>query len=304
MVNWIKQNKLPAIIIAILMVLLVRNNSFPSPLMKTSSPAYRTGSFNVAAPQAVNDNFVSKSLPSAGGSEYTPTTTTNRLVVQDSTLSMVVKDVRQVSDKVVEYAKQNEGFMVNENFSSPQEAPFATISVRVPSNNLPQILTYYRGLALKVTSENLTGTDVTDQYVDIEARLKTLNTTKTKFEEIMAKAVTVQDILNVQRELISLQDQIDGLKGQQDFLKKTAELAKVTVYLSTDEFSLPYAPSDTFRPEVIFKTAVRSLVSTLRGLVENLIWIAVFSVIWIPTLIIGILIYKWYQKRSRISRVN
>ena len=158
--------------------------------------------------------------------------------------------------------------------------------------------------SLKVTSENLNGTDVTDQYVDIEARLKTLNATKTKFEEIMAKAITVQDILNVQRELLSLQDQIDNLKGQQDFLKKTAELAKITIYLSTDEFSLPYAPSDTFRPEVIFKTAVRSLVSTIRGLVENLIWIMVFSVIWVPALIIGIVIYKWYQKRTRLSRVN
>ena len=55
------------------------------------------------------------------------------------------------------------------------------------------------------------------------------------------------------------QSQIDSYKGQQDALKKNAQLAKLTIYLSTDEIALPYAPSETFRPQIIFKLAVRGI---------------------------------------------
>jgi len=98
--------------------------------------------------------------------------------------------------------------------------------------------------------------------------------------------------LTVQRELISLQNQIDSLKGQQKYLEQTAQLAKVTIYLSSDEMALPYAPSATFRPDVIFKLAVRSLVGALRGVATLAIWIIVFGVIWVPVLVIIIFIKR------------
>lgn len=141
---------------------------------------------------------------------------------------------------------------------------------------------------------------MTDQYMDIEARLKTLEKTKTKFEEIMDKATKVPDILQVQREIISLQSQIDSLKGQQEYLKNSAKSAKLTIHLSTDEWSLPYAPEDSsFRPNVIFKQAIRSLVQTIRGLVAKLIWVGVYSIIWVPiVIVIGII---WKKKKNYLK---
>jgi len=224
--------------------------------------------------------------------EYTPTTKTDRLVVQESNLSLVVKSVRESSDKIADYAKNNGGYMVSSSLSQPEEAPYATVIIRIPSKNLKATLEYLRSLAIKVSSENLYGYDVTDEYTDIEARLATVNKTKAKFEEIMAKATRVSEILEVQRELINVQDQIDALKGRQQYLEKTAELAKITIYFSTDEFALPYAPSPPFRPEVIFKQAVRSLVGTLRGLARLIIWVVVYSIIIVPVVLV-----IWYFKR-------
>ena len=143
-----------------------------------------------------------------------------------------------------------------------------------------------------MVSENLTGEDVTDQFVDIDARLATLYRTKAKFEEILDKAVKVEDLLNVQRELINLQTQIDSLKGQQLYLEKSAAMAKITIYLSTDELALPYAPSEAWRPTVILKLAVRSLVGNLRNFGSALIWIGVYSVVWVPILIVLFIIRK------------
>jgi hypothetical protein len=110
----------------------------------------------------------------------------------------------------------------------------------------------------------------------------------------MAKAEKIEDLLNVQRELINLQSQIDSLKGQQQYYEKNAEMAKLTIYLSTDELALPYAPSESWRPQVIFKQAVRSLVTSLRKVGTAIIWLAVYSVVWIP---VGVGIYIFYRKK-------
>ena len=153
--------------------------------------------------------------------------------------------------------------MVSSSLTQPEEAPYAVVVVRIPSNNFRSILDNFRQMAIKVTSENITGRDVTDEYVDIEARLTTLEKTKARFEEIMDQAVKIDDILRVQREIISLQSQIDNLKGRQQMLEQTAALSRITIYLSTDEIALPYTPSDTFRPTVIIKQAIRSLILNL-----------------------------------------
>ena len=143
--------------------------------------------------------------------------------------------------------------MVNYNLSSPKSAASGNISIRVPSKSRDQVLADIQALGVKTVSLSVVGTDVTDQFVDNQARLKVLLDTKAKFEEILNQASQIQDLLNVQRELINLQSQIDSLKGQQQYLEKSAELSLISVYLYTDELALPYAPTDTWRPAVVFK---------------------------------------------------
>ena len=168
----------------------------------------------------------------------------------------------------------------------------------MPTNKLDEALAFIRSLSIKVTSENLVGTDVTDEYIDIEGRLATLRKTQARFEEILDKAISVQDILTVQRELISLQDQIDTLIGQKESIENNAKLTKITVYLSTDELALPYAPDKAFRPNIVFKLAVRSLLSSLRSGAQAAIWIGVYSVIWAP-IVLGFIAYKRLRKKQK-----
>ena len=289
MIAWIKTHKLASILLLVVIYLVVRPSSGVKPLSQSAMLSIGgAGEESVALKSAPS---VSSLLPSRN---YTPTTQTDRLVVQESNLSLVVKNVRESSDKAIDWAKSVGGYMVSSSLSQPEEAPYAYVVLRIPAKDLKPAIEYFRSLAIKVSSENLLGTDVTDEYTDIGARLETLNKTKAKFEEILSKAVAVNDILTVQRELISLQDQIDSLKGRQQYLEKTAELAKISLYLSTDEFSLPYAPSQPFRPEAIFKQAVRSLVGTLRGGAKLLIWVGVYSPIWL--LILGVI---WFFKRRK-----
>jgi len=291
--EWIKRNKLASLIIAVLLFMVLKNSFGGIYLNSARNLNYGGGGDFGEMAMTAPSLSKSVSLPAVGG--YAPVQTTDRLVVQESSLSLVVKDVRDGVDKIEQKAKETGGFMISSSLSKPEDAPYGNISVRIPADKLKEVLDYYRKLAIKVSSENLYGYDVTDQYVDIQARLDTLAKTKAKFEEILKSAIRVQDLLEVNRELINLQVQIDNLKGQQKYLEQTAKLAKVTVYLSTDELALPYAPSKSFRPSVIFKQAVRSLIGAFRSIATALIWIIVFVPVWVPAL----LIYRFLKKRLK-----
>ena len=297
MISWIKRNKLASVLLLVVAFFIFRmvfGNRFVS--LSNTSSRYGIGGadYETVALKSSSAGIGSLSIPAR---EAAPTTNSDRMVVQESNLSLVVKEVRESSDKAIDYVKSIGGYMVSSSLSQPDEAPYAYVVVRIPAEKLKETIEYFRSLAIKVSSENLVGTDVTDQYVDLQARLDTLNKTKAKFEEILNQAVKIQDILEVQRELTKLQSQVDSIKGQQLYLEKTAELAKISLNLSTDEFSLPYAPTDTFRPAVIFKQAVRSLVGTARVIAKLAIWIGVYGVIIVPIWIV----IRYFKKRKKTS---
>ncbi len=294
MLEWVKRNKLASLIILVLLLLVLKNY-----FLGIRQSAIPLG--GVRNEMAVKSGVATLGMPSIlpPSDTFAPSQNKDRLVVEESSMSLVVSDVRKVSDQIVEKAKSLGGYMVNNSLTNPEEAPFAQVTIRVPSEHLKSALDYFRSLSIKVTSENIQGTDVTDEYVDTQARLKTLEQTKAKFEEIMGKASQVQDILTVQRELINIQDQIDSIKGRQQYLEQTAEMAKLTAYLSTDEFSLPYAPSGKFRPEVIFKQAIRSLVNNARDFAGLLIWVVVYAIVWLPILLI--IYFIWRRRKLNIS---
>ena len=277
LIPWVKSHKL-VVLLGIIIVYF---------LLKDATPRYSTRS---STPSLYDSATKGLSLPVP---ESAPTTdVTSRIVIKNTYLSMQVNKVVDVQKNIIKKAEELGGYMVSSNLTNPQDVPSATVIVRVPAKKLDAALIFFRSLSVKVISENLEGQDVTDQYVDLEAQLATYVKTKEKFEAMLDRAVTVQETLEVEREIINVQAQIDSIKGQQDYLKKSAEMAKVTVYLSTDEFALPYAPTEAWRPGVIFKEAVRSVVATARILAGLIIWLAVYAIIWLPILLIVLFIRR------------
>jgi hypothetical protein len=293
--SWIKSHKLVSILLLIIVFFYFKDNlNFPILPTSNSGGVYQSESLTSARKSVGFD------LAQAPSALPQTSNASSRIIVQESNMSLLVTDVKGSGEKVLAFTKNSGGYMVSASYDRPSESPFETITVRIPTNKLDQALSYFRSLAAKVTNENLVGTDVTDQYTDIEARLTTLRKTQAKFEEILTKAISVQDILTVQRELINLQDEIDSYVGQQKATVKNAELTKVIVYLSADEIALPYTPDNVFRPDVVFKYAVRSLVGTLTKIAEALIWIVVYSPLIIVVVIIYIFFRRW--RRKNISK--
>jgi len=294
--SWVRRNRLAALVILVLFVLLVFAG-FPSLLVNLpSSEQYVTGGWSdVGKTGGLED--VASSLVSDTMVPTSDSTSEERMTIQESNLSLVVSDVPGTADTIVSYAESVGGFMVSSSVSRAGESPTATVVVRVPSDRLREAVGHLRTLAVKVSSENLQGTDVTEAYADIEARIATLEATIARFEEIRARATEISDLVTVTNKIISLQEQIDTYKGQKKYLEDSAAYSRITVYLATDELALPYQPSTAFRPSVVFRQALRSLLANLYAFGRLAIWVGVYAVFWGPVLAI-ILIKRRRRRRG------
>lgn len=293
--DWAKNNKLLIIISAVAVYLFLNNLNFNNiqPLRNVSYDASGFGGM-------VEKTSIGRvGRPSPIYNEAAPQLdVSDRKVVTESTMSLLVKNVRQALVDIQDQTESLGGYMVNTYLSSPEEADSGRIIIRVPSDNLKSMLSYLRNLPVRVVSENISGRDVTDQYVDVEARLETLNKTKAIYEGLLDQATDFDDIIRAQQMILQVQDQIDRYKGQLQYLDATSGAPKITVYLATDELELPFSPGKPWRPSVVFKYATRSLILTLRDVGSIVIWIGVYSVIWIPALIIIIVVKKKILKRK------
>lgn len=293
MINWLKKHWSQIILVLIILFILIRSNL----LGRSSTTSLYSSSYGDVADYSfkpLSSSPISEALMPKSSRQVAPSSSTDRLVIQDTSLSLQVKDVGQVITDIESATKNLGGFLVNYRLSRPETATSGSIVVRIPEDKRSEALVAFKKMAVKTVSESVVGTDVTDQYVDLQAQLSVLTTTKQKFESILNQATAITDLLNVQRELINLQSQIDSVKGQQKYYEQSAKLSKITINLSTDELALPYAPTNEWRPTVIFKQAVRSMVSSLRGLGSLAIW----SFAYLPIIIPASIIY-WLIRRRK-----
>lgn len=175
-----------------------------------------------------------------------------------------------------------------------EETLTGEITIRVPAKDFDKALAYIRGLAEKVTSERVEGQDVTEEYIDLKARLKNLEATETQLLKIMQRAGKVTDILVVYRELSKIREEIERVKGRIQYLEESTRMSTITVYLSLSQGLQPIPPAEKWQPGYILKRAWRSALLVLRLLSYVLLWIGVFGIIWIP---LGGII--WWINRSR-----
>lgn len=307
LLDWIKAHKLASLLVIVIVWLIWPR--YVTPLLESAGLSTSPGvsyRYDSVAPgyggslDMVAEKSGSIIVPPFDPSAPPQTDTGERMVVTDTSLAMVVPNVSESQDKIVSYAEAIGGYLVNSNLTHPEEAPYATVTVRVPSDKLEMVMGQYRDLALKITSEYVSGRDVTDEYVDLTEHIAQLEATKSRYEEIREKATEITDLISVTQQITNIQTQIDNYKGRQKYLEQTAKLSKVTVQISTDELALPYAPPAGFRPAVIFKYAVRSLMGTFANIGEGLIWLGVYSAIWLPILVI---LWLWRRRQKKEEAV-
>ena len=139
---------------------------------------------------------------------------TERMIVRTGDMSLVVEDVPVAIDRITWMADGFEGYVVSSRVWKERERLAGSIAIRVPAEHFDDAMRTLRELAVDVTSDRTSSKDVTEEYVDLSAKLQNLEATEEQLLRIMEKAETVEDILNVQRELSRTRCEIEQTKAR------------------------------------------------------------------------------------------
>jgi len=211
-----------------------------------------------------------------------------RVVIYNAQLSLEANDIQGTLQKIRALAEGYGGYVASSSRSTYGIQARADIAIRVPKDKfqaaIQQIETYG-----KVLDEGTTSEDITQQYIDLKARLNNMQRQEERLHEILDMAKTVDEILRVESELERVRGEIDSLQGQINYLEGNVEMSLISVTLT--EPAPPFTPPGMNWTETL-EIAIMGLFTVLRGMI-------ILVVSLIPVIVVSVPIYYLYKRRKQ-----
>jgi hypothetical protein len=235
----------------------------------------------------------------AADSAQTSTQALERKIIRNAEISIETDSPNETQRRIAAIAEKHGGFVVTsesrENQGNNQLLPATTVTVvaRVPAAKFGEAVEEIHRLGGRVLREKISGQDVTEEFIDLEARIRTKRALEMQFLEIMKQARKVSDALEVQNQLAEVRTEIERLEGRRRFLENQSALSTITIGLQTPA---PIVAATTSGFWYGVKAAFGDGLDTAAEIVLGIIR---FVIVMIPVLIFILLpcwfVFKWLR---------
>ena len=197
----------------------------------------------------------------------------DRKVINTGSVAVRVEVVADAVTQVRTVAETLGGFVGQLSLFGEAEAQQATITIRVPQDQFFTALDRLEALG-KVLSKDIGSQDVSEQFIDLEARLKSLQQEEARLLDLLGVAESVSDILAIESELARVRAGIESIQGTLNFLQRRVDLSTITVSLFGPETPFVQPPSASLEVAVGNVTGtvdrLKALVAANQGLVDSI----------------------------------
>ena len=233
----------------------------------------------------------------------------DRKIIRNADITIEVSSTVDAQHQVTSIAESHDGFVATseakqrEGNDPAQRTLDIKLVVRVPSNQFGRAFDEIKKLAGNTPAENITSQDVTEEFIDLEARIKTQKALEVQFLEIMRQANKISDALEVQRQIAEVRTDIEKLEGRKRFLENRSSLSTINVNIQTPKPVIAVT-------ETGFRQSLREAVSDSITLASDLVlFFARFLIMLAPVALFvllpsGLMIrYLWRRaKRIRLAQ--
>ncbi|NJO21465.1 MAG: DUF4349 domain-containing protein [Spirulinaceae cyanobacterium RM2_2_10] len=188
--------------------------------------------------------------------------------------------------------------MQADNASEPLEA---NLRLRVPQQNLDAFVEALSELGT-VERQNLTAQDVSDQLVDLAARVRNLRKAEETLLGIMERTGAVADVLKVAQELNNTRAEIERIEAQRQDLSNRVAFSTVNVQFQLAGTAIPETPAIATQLGNTWQSASHSVSRFTLGLLKLSLWLLVYSPYWLAIAAIVWLILRSRSRRSTRAR--
>ena len=231
----------------------------------------------------------------------------DRKIIRNADLTIEVASPTETQHRIVSIAETHGGFVVTSEAKQRDGSEPSTrtldikLVVRIPENQFGGALDQIRGLASNLNHENITGQDVTEEFIDLEARIKTQRALEAQFLQIMRQAGKITDALEVQRQIADVRTEIERLEGRKRFLDNRSSLSTITVNIQAPK------PMITVT-ETGFRQSVREAISESVEIGSGIVLFFVrFAIVMIPITLLLLLpcglLVRYFMRRLKRMRL-
>jgi len=215
-------------------------------------------------------------------------TINERMIIYTGYISLETNDIDGTIAMIRSLADRYGGYVASSNKYMYDEEVRAEIVIRVPKDKFHAAIQEIESYG-KVLNENVNSEDITQQYIDLKARLSNLQHQEKRLLEILELAKNVDEILAIEKELERVRGEIESLQGQINYLERNVEMSIISINLTK--------PKPSFKPPSmnwgeVLETALTGLFTVLKGLI-------ILAISTIPITIIGIIGYHIYKERRK-----
>jgi hypothetical protein len=218
----------------------------------------------------------------------------DRKIIKTAELGVTSEDVRGEAAAAQRVAARFGGTIISSQTYRSDNAVYADLVLSVPSEHFEDALDELRGLGEEVTTDTVSGQDVTEEYVDLQSRERNLLAAEQSLLDLYNRADDVQDALSIQRELTAVRGQIEQVQGRMQYLKQSSDMSQIS--LTIQPVTSPPKPPPAWDPALVVAKAWNASLAVLQALTAGILSTLVFGWWIIPPLALGA---WWLRRRLR-----
>lgn len=217
-----------------------------------------------------------------------------RKVIRDGSMEIRVNDVEKGKNKVDTLVKRYKAYYSNESKSNTDYARGYNLTIRVPAASFDEFLLAIETGAGEVVYKNISSRDVTEEFIDIETRLANKRAYIQRYTELLKKAATVKDIIEIQDKLRIIEEEVESTQGRLKYLNNQVDYSTLTLQITKKNDYNIY--SNNNQGTFIDRLKI-SLVKGWFGLVS---FVLLMIRIWPFWIIVGIGYYLYRKIRRKM----
>ena len=219
---------------------------------------------------------------------YEDKSNVSRKLIKNGRIIFESEDLNKTKSQVLLLVKKYKGYISSDRQNDYDNRINNHLKIRIPSQNFDTILSGISKEVKEFDTKEITISDVTEEFLDIEARLKNKKELEKRFLEILQKAKTVKEILDVEKEIGQLREDIESAEGKLKYLQNQVSFSTLDVSF----YKTVYNETNFARKfKNAFKNSFENLKFFLIGLIN----------IWPFVILLGFIFFlfrKWRKKRK------
>jgi len=150
-------------------------------------------------------------------------------IIKTASIRFETDDLEKTFSQIQNAIKENKSIVLNDSEGKDDHSLYRNITVRVPSENFDQFVnSISKGVSFFERKE-ISATNVTDQYIDLNSRLKTKKKLEERYIEILKKANKVSEILEIEKQISVIREEIEAKESELKYLESRVSLSTVTI---------------------------------------------------------------------------